>query len=86
MRLLLVSGADTNERCEHDLAPLLLACCGGSVEAVRHLVEGGAYVNAADGEGETPLIAAAAVSETIVRYLLDKKARVNAEKTTAALL
>ncbi len=68
----------TGERWRQGMTPLMLAALVGNTEAVRVLLEAGAKVNAASGDGKTALMYAAgwADPETL-RLLLDAQARVD---------
>ncbi len=78
LKLLLVKGADPNVLSNNGLnvAPLHSALSGGHKEMARILVEAGADVNLAGGEGYTPLhyTASAGDIET-TRFLLERGAR-----------
>ena len=71
--------ADAEDKCDTKIRPIILAANSGSYASVRVLLEAGASPSVAhDGNGVTPLIAAAvAGSAEIVQLLLSHKARVD---------
>jgi ankyrin repeat protein len=52
---LLGGGADFNARLDGGLVPLHWACALGKAGLVKHMVQSGANVQDADGDGRTPL-------------------------------
>lgn len=73
----LKDGANVNAVVEGRGTPLAIMC-GCSVDAVRFLLDRGADPNVADGEGMTPLLAAAAFDRRdMVRLLISRGANVN---------
>lgn len=90
MRLLVAHGADPQLRTKAGMSPLIMAAGFGrvtgetrvdqqmAVEAIRALLEWGADINETNPVGDTALHAAAYSGEdTIVRFLVDRGARVN---------
>jgi ankyrin repeat protein len=53
--LLLVAGADVNEKDAHHYTPLHIASELGQLEMAKFLLQHGADVNASDTHGKTPL-------------------------------
>jgi hypothetical protein len=52
---LLAIGADFNARLEGGLVPMHWACKEGKAGLVKHMIQHGADVQDADGDGQTPL-------------------------------
>ena len=74
---LLASDANFNARLEGGLVPLHWACAQGKAGLVKHMIEHGADVQDADGEGYTPLtMALDSGSFQVVMLVIDRlKAR-----------
>jgi hypothetical protein len=80
VKTLLAAGADPNAADEFGVTPMLEAAAGGNaVESLTLLAAAGAYVDAADRRGNTPLMLAA-VNDDVksVTFLLAAGADVNA--------
>jgi hypothetical protein len=78
---LLDYGADPNLRAEelvHDAVPPLVVAAWNSTEAAKLLLQYGAAVDAADGDGDTALHMAAARGDlSLVRILVERGARLD---------
>jgi len=80
MRVLLLLGADVNQRDSGESTALMGAAWRGQTDAVKLLLANSADANARNLPNETPLILAAKEGHTgIVRLLLDKNPDVNAK-------
>ncbi len=82
LSLFLERGADINARSGEDQHSYLLeASWSGDTAMADFLVEHGLSVNAPNGAGETPLMAAAWENTALVKFYLDRGADVNAADT-----
>jgi ankyrin repeat protein len=76
IRLLLIMGADVEERGSYNMTPLLYAAFHGKSTIVKILVEAGADMNARDDTGWTVLHCAATNDDAeLVQFLLENGAR-----------
>jgi ankyrin repeat protein len=70
---LLASGADFNARLDSGLVPLHWACAQGKAGLVKHMIQHGAHVQDADGDGQTPLdLALESGSFQVVMLVIDQ--------------
>jgi ankyrin repeat protein len=76
VRLLLIMGADVEERGVNEMTPLLYAAYYGKLTFVKILVEAGADINARANTGGTVLYCAASKNDAeLVQFLLENGAR-----------
>jgi len=85
MRVLVAHGADPNRATRAGMTPLLFAIGPGrrksakdTLEAVKVCLDAGANVNATNANGETPLHAAVAQGDALVRLLSERGANLDA--------
>jgi len=86
MRVLLAHGADPNRATRAGMTPLLFAMGPGrrksakdTLDAVKACLDAGANVNATNANGETPLHAAVAQGDGLVRLLSERGANLEAK-------
>jgi hypothetical protein len=77
VKMLLVSGANVNEKDQADMPLLIKTIDLGKIVQARLLIEFGADTNCQDQNGDTPLAYAAAKLPKIIPALLDKGAEIN---------
>lgn len=85
VRMLLEEGADINDTASHLRTPLIIACQQRKVEVALELIHSGANVQAATGDGTTPLHVSSSYSFELVQALIEKGADVNAQTLSGDL-